>query len=303
MKIYKNVEALVGNTPILDLGRYKNAFNLKSNVYAKLEMFNPAGSVKDRVAKAMIEKAERENVINKDTIIIEPTSGNTGIGLASMATAKGYKIILTMPESMSIERRNLLKAYGAEIVLTQAKLGMKGAITKAVELSEQHKNSFIPSQFENPENPKAHYESTAVEIWEDMDGKVDIFVAGIGTGGTISGIGKYLKEKNADIKVIGVEPSDSAFLTTGKAGAHKIQGIGAGFAPKNLNIDICDEIITVTNEDAFETMRNLAKYEGVLVGISSGAALCVAQKLASEYDNKNIVVILPDTGDRYLSLL
>ncbi|MFI3206266.1 MAG: cysteine synthase A [Clostridia bacterium] len=303
MKIYNSVEELVGKTPLLKLNRFEKENNLSSNIFAKLELFNPAGSIKDRVAKAMIEKAEEQNLLNKDTVIIEPTSGNTGIGLASIGAAKGYKVILTMPESMSIERRNLLKAYGAEIVLTEAKLGMTGAIKKAESLVSETPNAFMPSQFENCENPQAHYNTTAVEIWEDMDGKIDFVVAGIGTGGTITGIGKYLKEKNKDIKIVGVEPFDSPFLTQGKAGPHKIQGIGAGFEPKILEKTICDEFITVTTEQAYENMKILTQTEGVLVGVSSGAALFAASEIAKKYTNKNIVVILPDTGERYLSIL
>ncbi len=303
MKIYNSLTELIGNTPLLNLQNYAKQNDLKANIFAKLELFNPAGSVKDRIAKKMIETAENQGLINKDTVIIEPTSGNTGIGLASIAAAKGYKIILTMPESMCIERRNLLKAYGAEIVLTPAAKGMGGAIEKAKELAQTTSNSFMPSQFENPANPMAHFETTGPEIYNDTDGKVDIFVAGVGTGGTLSGTAKYLKEKNPNIKVYAVEPATSAVLSTGVAGKHSIQGIGAGFVPDTLDKSIYDEIITVSNENAFETTKNIAKAEGVLVGISSGAALFAASELAKLQQNsgKNIVVVLPDTGERYLS--
>jgi cysteine synthase A len=303
MKIYKKLTDLIGNTPLLELTRYEQDNNLQSTILAKLEYFNPAGSVKDRIAKAMIEDAEKKGLLKKDSVIIEPTSGNTGIGLASVAAAKGYRIILTMPETMSVERRNLLKAYGAELVLTDGTKGMKGAIEKSKELAETIPNSFIPSQFTNPANPAVHKATTAVEIYNDTDGKVDILVAGVGTGGTITGVGEYLKAKNKNIKIIAVEPADSPVLSQGKAGPHKIQGIGAGFIPDTLNTKIYDEIIPVSNEDAFETGRKLALREGLLVGISSGAALFAATQVAKRPENKNkvIVVILPDTGERYLS--
>lgn len=303
MKIYKKLTDLIGNTPLLELTRYEQDNNLQSTILAKLEYFNPAGSVKDRIAKAMIEDAEKKGLLKKDSVIIEPTSGNTGIGLASVAAAKGYRIILTMPETMSVERRNLLKAYGAELVLTEGAKGMKGAIEKSKELAETTPNSFIPSQFTNPANPAVHKATTAVEIYNDTDGKVDILVAGVGTGGTITGVGEYLKAKNKNIKIIAVEPADSPVLSQGKAGPHKIQGIGAGFVPDTLNTKIYDEIIPVSNEDAFETGRKLALREGLLVGISSGAALFAATQVAKRPENKNkvIVVILPDTGERYLS--
>ncbi len=303
MKIYKKLTDLIGNTPLLELTRYEQDNNLQSTILAKLEYFNPAGSVKDRIAKAMIEDAEKKGLLKKDSVIIEPTSGNTGIGLASVAAAKGYRIILTMPETMSVERRNLLKAYGAELVLTEGAKGMKGAIEKSKELAETIPNSFIPSQFTNPANPAVHKATTAVEIYNDTDGKVDIFIAGVGTGGTITGVGEYLKSKNKNIKIIAVEPADSPVLSQGKAGPHKIQGIGAGFIPDTLNTKIYDEIVPVSNEDAFETGRKLALREGLLVGISSGAALFAATQVAKRPENKNkvIVVILPDTGERYLS--
>lgn len=303
MKIYKKLTDLIGNTPLLELTRYEQDNNLQSTILAKLEYFNPAGSVKDRIAKAMIEDAEKKGLLKKDSVIIEPTSGNTGIGLASVAAAKGYRIILTMPETMSVERRNLLKAYGAELVLTEGAKGMKGAIEKSKELAETIPNSFIPRQFTNPANPAVHKATTAVEIYNDTDGKVDILVAGVGTGGTITGVGEYLKAKNKNIKIIAVEPADSPVLSQGKAGPHKIQGIGAGFVPDTLNTKIYDEIIPVSNEDAFETGRKLALREGLLVGISSGAALFAATQVAKRPENKNkvIVVILPDTGERYLS--
>jgi len=301
--IKKRITELVGNTPLLELSNYEKNHELKATLVAKLEYFNPAGSVKDRIAKKMIEEAFKSGQINENSIIIEPTSGNTGIGLASVAASYGLKLILTMPETMSVERRNLLKAYGAELVLTEGSKGMKGAIEKAEEIKKDTPNSFIPAQFENPLNPKIHEETTGVEIWNDTDGLVDIFVAGIGTGGTISGVGAYLKSKNPNIKIIAVEPSGSPVLSQGKAGPHKIQGIGAGFVPNTLNTKIYDEIITVENEDAFETGRELVKKEGVLVGISSGAAVWAAAQVAKRTENegKTIVVLLPDTGERYLS--
>lgn len=303
MKIFQSMTELIGRTPILELKNYEKENALDASILAKLEYFNPAGSVKDRIALAMIEQAEKEGKLKAGATIIEPTSGNTGIGLSAIAAAKGYKIIITMPETMSVERRNLMKAYGAELVLTEGAKGMKGAIAKAQELSESIPDSFIPGQFVNPANPEAHIKTTGPEIWEDTDGKVDIFVAGVGTGGTISGVGAYLKEKNPAVKVVAVEPSGSPVLSQGTAGAHKIQGIGAGFVPDTLNTGIYDEIITVSNEDAFATGRAIARNEGVLVGISSGAAVFAATQLAKREENKgkNIVVLLPDTGDRYLS--
>lgn len=302
-KIYKTITDLIGKTPLLELSNYELKYNLKAKIVAKLEYFNPAGSVKDRVAKAMIEDAEQKGLLKEGSVIIEPTSGNTGVGLASVAASKGYKIIITMPETMSIERRNLLKAYGAELILTEGSKGMKGAIAKAEELASKTPNSFIPGQFVNPVNPTIHRDTTAHEIWEDTDGKVDIFVAGIGTGGTITGVGEFLKSKNPNIKVIAVEPANSPVLSKGSAGPHKIQGIGAGFIPDTLNTKIYDDIITVQNEDAFKASREISKIEGVLVGISSGAALFAATKLAELEQNKDktIVVLLPDTGERYLS--
>lgn len=302
-KIYNKLTDLIGKTPLLQLNNYGKVHGLEAQIIAKLEYFNPAGSVKDRIALAMIDDAEKTGALKKDSVIIEPTSGNTGIGLAAVAASRGYKIILTMPETMSIERRSLLKAYGAEIVLTEGAKGMKGAIAKAGELAEQIPNAFIPSQFENPANPAVHKATTGPEIWEDTDGKIDIFVSGIGTGGTISGAGEYLKAKNPNIKIIAVEPTDSPVLSKGTAGPHKIQGIGAGFVPNTLNTGIYDEIITVTNDDAFAGSRAVAKAEGLLIGISSGAALHAATQLALRPENKNkvIVVILPDTGERYLS--
>ena len=302
-KIFNSLPDLIGRTPLLRLNNYEAAKGANAEIIAKLESYNPGGSVKDRIAKAMIEDAEEKGLLTPDSVIIEPTSGNTGIGLASVAAARGYRIILTMPETMSIERRNLLKALGAELVLTEGAKGMKGAIAKSEELAAETPNSFIPGQFENPANPAVHIATTGPEIWEDTDGKVDIFVAGIGTGGTISGVGEFLKSKNPDIKIIAVEPADSPVLTEGRAGAHKIQGIGAGFIPEILNTRIYDEIITVKNEDAFETGRLIAKTEGLLVGISSGAATWAATQVAlrSENNGKTIVVILPDTGERYLS--
>ena len=294
---------LVGNTPLVRVNNLIKKDELKADVLAKLEYFNPAGSVKDRIAKEMILDALEKGLINENTTLIEPTSGNTGIGLSAVATALNLKIIITMPETMSVERRNLMKAYGAELVLTPGSEGMKGAIAKAKELASQIENSFIPGQFENPANPTAHYKTTGPEIYEQTEGKVDIFVTGVGTGGTISGIGKYLKEKNPEVKVVAVEPASSPVLSTGKGGAHKIQGIGAGFVPETLNTKIYDEIITVENEDAFATGKEMAKTEGILVGISSGAALYAAKELAKREENagKTIVVLLPDGGDRYLS--
>lgn len=301
--IKKSLTELVGNTPLLEFSNLEKKYDLKAKIIAKLEYFNPAGSVKDRIAREMIEEAEGKGLLKKNSVIIEPTSGNTGIGLAAVAASKGYKIIITMPETMSIERRNLLKAYGAEIVLTEGAKGMKGAIEKAEELAKEYDNAFVPEQFENPANPKAHKLTTGPEIWNDTDGIVDIFVAGIGTGGTITGVGEYLKEKNPDIKVIAVEPATSPVLSKGTAGPHKIQGIGAGFIPQILNTEIYDEIIAVENEDAFKIGKEIARTEGVLVGISSGAAVWAALELAKKEENKgkNIVVLLPDTGDRYLS--
>ena len=294
---------LVGNTPLVRENNLIKKDELKADVLAKLEYFNPAGSVKDRIAKEMIQDALEKGLINENTTLIEPTSGNTGIGLSAVATALNLKIIITMPETMSVERRNLMKAYGAELVLTPGSEGMKGAIAKAKELASQIENSFIPGQFENPANPTAHYKTTGPEIYEQTEGKIDIFVAGVGTGGTISGIGKYLKEKNPEVKVVAVEPASSPVLSTGKGGAHKIQGIGAGFVPETLDTKIYDEIITVENEDAFATGKEMAKTEGILVGISSGAALYAAKELAKREENagKTIVVLLPDGGDRYLS--
>jgi cysteine synthase A len=302
-KIYTSADQLIGKTPLLEFTHIEKDQNLQAKLIAKLEYFNPAGSVKDRIAKAMIEDAEKKGLLKQGSIIIEPTSGNTGIGLAAVAAAKGYKIIIVMPETMSVERRQLMKAYGAELVLTEGAKGMKGAIAKAAELAQQTPNSFIPGQFVNPANPKIHRDTTGPEIWEDTDGKVDIFVAGVGTGGTITGVGEFLKSKNPNIKVVAVEPATSAVLSTGVAGAHKIQGIGAGFVPDVLNTKIYDEIIPVQNEDAFITGKLIGKKEGVLVGISSGAALWAGIQLAKRPENKgkNIVVLLPDTGDRYLS--
>ena len=303
MAIYNNVTDLIGNTPILKLNNFSAAENVEANIFAKLEYFNPAGSVKDRIANAMIAAAEADGSLKKGATIIEPTSGNTGIGLASVGTAKGYKVILTMPETMSVERRNLVKAYGAEVVLTEGALGMKGAIAKAEELKEATDGAVILGQFDNPANPQAHYETTGPEIWKDTNGEVDVFIAGVGTGGTLSGVGKYLKEKNPNVKIYAVEPSSSPVLSEGHGGAHKIQGIGAGFVPETLNTDIYDGIIPVPNEAAFETGNKIAKTEGILVGISSGAAVWAAKQLAEkeEFKGKNIVVLLPDTGDRYLS--
>ena len=302
-RIYNSITQLVGNTPLLKVGNYSKANGLEAEVLVKLEYLNPAGSVKDRIAKAMIEDAEAKGLLKKGSVIIEPTSGNTGIGLAAVATAKGYRAILTMPETMSVERRNLLKAYGAEIVLTEGAKGMKGAIAKAEELAKEIPGAFIPGQFTNPANPAAHFATTGPEIWNDTDGKVDFFVAGVGTGGTLSGVGKFLKSKNPNVKVVAVEPESSPVLSKGVAGPHKIQGIGAGFVPDTLDTKIYDEIIPVSNEDAFATGKAVARTDGVLVGISSGAALFAATQLAKRPENKGktIVVLLPDTGDRYLS--
>ena len=301
--IYTSADQLVGHTPLLELTHIEKAYGLKARILAKLEYFNPAGSVKDRIAKAMIDDAERTGKLKPGSVIIEPTSGNTGIGLASVAAARGYRIIIVMPETMSVERRQLMAAYGAELVLTDGTLGMKGAIAKADELAASIPGSFIPGQFVNPVNPRAHYETTGPEIWTDTDGAVDWFVAGVGTGGTITGVGKYLKEKNPEVRVIAAEPASSAVLSTGIAGAHKIQGIGAGFVPEVLNTAVYDEVITVSNEDAFAVGREVGRSEGVLVGISSGAALKAALTVAQrpEAEGKTIVVLMPDTGDRYLS--
>ncbi len=302
-KIYKSLAELIGNTPLLELKSYDEQLELKATILGKLEYFNPAGSVKDRIAKAMIEDAEEQGLLHTDSVMVEPTSGNTGIGLAAVAASKGYKVILTMPETMSVERRNLLRAYGAELVLTEGAKGMKGAIEKANEIVSATSNAFLPSQFTNIANPRIHFLTTGPEIWNDTDGKVDIVVAGVGTGGTITGVGKYLKEKNSNIKVIAVEPADSPVLSGGSAGPHKIQGIGAGFVPEVLNTSIYDEIIQVNSDDAMKTSRLIASSEGLLVGISSGAALYAATELAKrkENDGKIIVAILPDTGERYLS--
>lgn len=303
MRVYQKITGLIGGTPLLELTNYEKANELNAKIYAKLEYFNPAGSVKDRIAKAMLDDAEEKGLLKPGAVIIEPTSGNTGIGLASVAASRGYKVILTMPETMSVERRNLLKAYGAELVLTEGAKGMPGAIAKAKELAEQTPNSYIPSQFTNPANPAVHLKTTGPEIWADTDGKVDIFVTGVGTGGTLSGVGAYLKSQNPNVKVVAVEPTTSPVLSGGKAGPHKIQGIGAGFVPDTLNTDIYDEILPVQNEDAFATGRALARSEGVLVGISSGAAVFAAAQLAKRPENagKVIVALLPDTGERYLS--
>ena len=302
-KIYTSADQLIGHTPLLELTHIEKAHDLKAKLVAKLEYFNPAGSVKDRIAKAMIDDAEAKGLLKAGSVIIEPTSGNTGIGLASVAAARGYRIIIVMPETMSVERRQLMKAYGAELVLTEGVKGMKGAIAKADELAKEIPNSFVAGQFVNPANPKAHYETTGPEIWQDTDGKVDFFVAGVGTGGTITGVGKFLKEKNPAVKVVAVEPKTSAVLSTGVAGSHKIQGIGAGFVPDVLDTKIYDEIIPVDNDDAFAVGKEIGHREGVLVGISSGAALWAAIELAKRPENagKTIVVLLPDTGDRYLS--
>ena len=303
MTVYKAISDLIGNTPLVELTHIEEKESLDSRVVAKVEFFNPAGSVKDRIAKKMIEDAEKAGKIKPGATLIEPTSGNTGIGIASVAAARGYKAIMTMPETMSVERRNLLKAYGAKVVLTDGKTGMKGAIAKAKELAATIPNSFIPSQFENPSNPQAHYESTGPEIWKDTEGKVDIFVAGVGTGGTVSGTGKYLKDQNPNVKVIAVEPATSPVLSQGYAGPHGIQGIGAGFVPNTLDTSVYDEVFTVTNEQAYETGRLIAHNEGMLVGISSGAATYAAIQIAKRPENKGktIVVLLPDTGERYLS--
>lgn len=301
--IYRGFLDLIGNTPLVEVANLEKAYNLKAKVLVKLEYRNPAGSVKDRIAQAMIEDAEKKGILKEGSVIIEPTSGNTGIGLAAIAAAKGYRAILTMPETMSVERRNILKAYGAEIVLTEGSKGMKGAIAKAEELAKEIEGSFIPGQFDNPANPKVHYETTGPEIWRDTDGKIDAFVAGVGTGGTVTGTGKYLKEQNPDVKVVAVEPASSPVLSQGKAGAHKIQGIGAGFVPKVLDTAVYDEIITVENDDAFAASKELTKKEGILTGISSGAALYAALQLAQrlEFEGKTIVALLPDSGDRYYS--
>ena len=302
-KIYKNAAELVGNTPLLEVGNIEKDLGLEAKVLVKLEYFNPAGSAKDRIALNMIEDAEARGVLKSGAVIIEPTSGNTGIGLASLAAIKGYKVILTMPETMSVERRNILKAYGAEIVLTDGSKGMNGAIAKANELAAEYENSFIPGQFENPANPEIHRKTTGPEIWNDTDGQVDIFVAGVGTGGTITGVGEYLKSQKPDVQVVAVEPATSTVLSQGKSGPHKIQGIGAGFVPKALNTEVYNEVIPVENEDAFATGKLIAKHEGILVGISSGAALYAAIELAKRPENKGktIVALLPDSGDRYYS--
>lgn len=303
MTVYKAISDLIGNTPLVELTHIEEKEGLDASVFAKVEFFNPAGSVKDRIAKKMIEDAEKKGLIKPGATLIEPTSGNTGIGIASVAAAKGYKAIMTMPETMSVERRNLLKAYGAKVVLTDGKAGMKGAIAKAQELAAVTPNSFIPSQFENPSNPQAHYESTGPEIWKDTEGKVDIFVAGVGTGGTVSGTGKYLKDQNPNVKVVAVEPATSPVLSEGHAGPHGIQGTGAGFVPNTLDTSVYDEVFTVTNEQAYETGRLIAHNEGMLVGISSGAATYAAIQIAKRPENKGktIIVLLPDTGERYLS--
>ncbi len=302
-KVYQGTVELIGNTPLVEAVNIEKSEGLEARILLKLEYFNPAGSVKDRIAKSMIEDAEASGKLTSNSVIIEPTSGNTGIGLAALAAAKGYRVILTMPETMSVERRNILKAYGAEIVLTEGSKGMKGAIAKAEELAREIEGSFIPAQFENPANPKAHRETTGPEIWNDTDGEVDIFVAGVGTGGTITGTGEYLKSKKPEVKVVAIEPTDSPVLTEGRAGGHKIQGIGAGFVPDTLNTDVYDEVITVEGDDAFEAAKLIAKKEGVLVGISSGAALHAAIELAKRPENKGktIVALLPDSGDRYYS--
>lgn len=302
-KIYKGTLGLIGNTPLVELTHIEEKYGLEAKLLAKVEYFNPAGSVKDRIAKEMIEQAERDGRLKPGSTIIEPTSGNTGIGLAAIAAAKGYRLIIVLPETMSVERRNIIKAYGAELVLSDGTKGMKGAIAKAEELHEQITDSFIPEQFENPANPAAHRKTTGPEIWEDTDGEVDVFVAGVGTGGTITGVGEFLKEKKPEVKVVAVEPASSAVLSTGQAGAHKIQGIGAGFVPNTLNTNVYDEIITIENEDAFALGKEIAKSEGILVGISSGAALKAAIEVAKrpESKGKTIVALLPDSGDRYYS--
>ena len=303
MNIYKNVTELIGGTPLMELVNYERKNNVEATILAKLEYFNPAGSVKDRVAKSMIEDAEKRGILKKGSVIIEPTSGNTGIGLASIAASRGYRLILTMPETMSVERRNLLEAYGAELVLTDGSKGMKGAIEKADELAKEIPGSFIAGQFVNPANPEAHFETTGPEIWRDTDGKVDIFVAGVGTGGTVTGTGKYLKSQNSDVKIVAFEPEGSPFLTKGVAGPHKLQGIGAGFRPDILDMNVIDEVLTIGDEDAFATGKKIAREEGMLVGITSGAAVFAATLLARRPENKGktIVALLPDTGDRYLS--
>lgn len=303
MRVYKNVFELIGNTPLVELTNYENNHGLNARLIGKVEYFEPAGSIKDRIAKAMIDEAEANGLLDAETVIIEPTSGNTGIGLAAIAAARGNRIIIAMPDTMSVERRNLMRAYGAELVLTPGADGMKGAIAKAEELANEYPNSLIPSQFTNPANPAIHYQTTGPEIWEGTGGEVDILVAGVGTGGTISGAGAYLKEQNPDVQVVAVEPADSPVLSEGRSGSHGIQGIGAGFVPETLDTDVYDEVITITNNEAFETGRELAANDGLLVGISSGAAVAAAAKLAQRPENagKNIVVILPDTGERYLS--
>ncbi len=303
MRVYKNVFELIGNTPLVELTNYENDHGLGAKLIGKVEYFEPAGSIKDRIAKAMIEEAEANGLLDADTVIIEPTSGNTGIGLAAIAAARGNRIIIVMPDTMSVERRKLMRAYGAELVLTPGAEGMKGAIAKAEELANEYPNSLIPSQFTNPANPAIHYQTTGPEIWEGTGGEVDILVAGVGTGGTISGTGAYLKEQNPDVQVVAVEPADSPVLSEGRSGSHGIQGIGAGFVPETLDTSVYDEVITITNEEAFEAGRELAAHDGLLVGISSGAAVAAAAKLAQRPENagKNIVVILPDTGERYLS--
>lgn len=302
MNIYENIFSLIGNSPMVKLNNYAKYFSLTSNIIAKLESFNPASSIKDRIGFAMIADAEEKGLITKDTLIVEPTSGNTGIALAYISASKGYKLILTMPESMSIERRMLLKALGADLILTPASEGMKGAVKKAEEIIKSNKNAFMPQQFNNKANVEIHKKTTAEEIWKDTEGKIDYFVAGIGTGGTITGVGEVLKKRNPDIKIIAVEPADSAILSGGKPGPHKIQGIGAGFVPNILNTDIIDNIIKVANDDAYSTAKFIAKNEGILAGISSGAALYASMQIAKKVDNKNIVVIFPDTGERYLSV-
>lgn len=303
MRVFESITELVGKTPIVELSGYSKEKGLKAKLYAKLEYQNPAGSVKDRIALAMIEDAENRKLLKKDSVIIEPTSGNTGIGLAAIGAARGYKVILTMPDTMSIERRKILSAYGAELVLTPGEKGMKGAIAKAKELAESIPHSYIPGQFTNDANPRTHYETTGPEIWKDLDGKVDIFVAGVGTGGTLSGTGRYLKERNSNLEVVAVEPADSPVLSKGISGSHELQGIGAGFIPYTLDMDVYDEVVAVTTEQAFETARILAKLDGVLTGISAGAAVYAATQIAQKPENagKNIVVLIPDSGERYLS--